>query len=220
MKKLEEILGYKFNKPALLKQALTHGSYSSKSDENYERLEFLGDRVLGLSVSKILYDTFQSDEEGDLSQRFVSLVCNESVAEVAQNLKLNEFMIVASEEIRTNDTVLGDICEAVIGAIFIDGGFDKAFAFVEKNWKDLLKKNKQTHKDAKTLLQEESHIKALGSPVYKVESREGSEHEPIFTISVSLKDTPPQIGVGKSKKTAEQDAAEKMLNFLGIDYGK
>lgn len=220
MKKLEEIIGYKFKKPRLLKQAMTHGSHSSRFNENYERLEFLGDRVLGVVVAKILYDTFPEDKEGDLSQRFVGLVCKETVAEVALKLELDKFAVIANEEIRHNDGLLCDLCEAVIGAIFVDGGVDDAFSFVSKNWLELVKKNKQPPKDAKTSLQEVAHVKGYGVPKYEILKREGSEHEPTFHIAVSFEKVKPIVGVGKSKKIAEQDAAKKMLEIIGNDNGK
>lgn len=215
---LENKIKYEFKNKQLLKQAMIHSSYSSKSDENYERLEFLGDRVLGICVSKMLYDIFPKDLEGDLSQRYVGLVCKETVSGVALDLGLDEFLVVANEEIRRNDNVLCDICEALIGAIFIDGGYEEAARFVEKHWKGLISKNKQPRKDAKTTLQEAAHVKSLGNPVYEIVGRDGTEHEPVFHVSVSFSSIEPQFGRGKSKKIAEQEAAEKMLKFLGVEH--
>lgn len=217
---LEKKIDYKFNNINLLKQAMTHSSYSSKSDENYERLEFLGDRVLGICIAKMLYNIFPKEVEGSLSQRYMGLVCQETVASVALSLGLDKILIVANEEIRYNDSVLCDVCEALIGAVFIDGGYDKAVKFVQTQWADLIEKNTQPPKDAKTTLQEIAHIKSLGNPIYKLVSREGSEHEPVFYMSVSFDGIKPQLGNGKSKKIAEQEAAEKMLNALGVEYGK
>ena len=126
MKELQQILKYKFNKVELLQKAITHGSVDANVEDNYERLEFLGDRVLGVAVASLLYNLFPKDPEGNLSQRFVGLVCKETVAEVAKTLKLDEFMKVATEDLRQNENVLCDVCEAVIGAIYIDGGVDGA----------------------------------------------------------------------------------------------
>ena len=125
MEELENILQHQFKDQKLLKIALTHSSVNSHVAKNYERLEFLGDRVLGVSVASLLYKMFPAEPEGNLSQRFTALVCKETVAEVAKMLNLGEFMIVADEDIRENETVLCDVCEAVIGAIYIDGGVDE-----------------------------------------------------------------------------------------------
>lgn len=212
---LEKILGYTFKNKALLTQALTHSSVSSHVSDNYERLEFLGDRVLGLAIASLLYEIFPKEPEGNLSQRHTGLVCKETVAMVARQLKLDKFMAVANKEIRENENVLCDVCEAVIGAVFIDSGCSEAIKFVNEHWRELIDKNVAPPKDAKTMLQEVAHVKGLGVPVYRLEGREGSEHEPIFYISVSLKDTAPELGGGRNKKLAEQEAAAKMLKKLG-----
>lgn len=208
------MIDYKFKNKETLKQALTHGSVSSDLRKNYERLEFLGDRVLSVSIADLLYENFSCEPEGSLSQRHTALVCKETVAEVARGIKLGKEMKIANEELRDNENVLCDVCEAVIGAIFIDGGFNEAFKFVKKHWEGLLLKDLTPPKDAKTALQEIAHIKGLGAPVYKIISRSGSEHEPIFSVSVSLKIVGDEIGEGKNKKLAEQSAATKMLGKL------
>ncbi len=211
---LEKILDYKYQNIGLLKQALTHSSVSADIDKNYERLEFLGDRVLGLTIAALLYKIFPHEPEGSLSQRHTALVCKETVAMIAKHLELDKFMIVANEEIRENENVLCDVCEAVIGSIYIDSDCDRAIEFVKVHWKDLIDKNVAPPKDAKTKLQEESHAKGYGAPVYKLEERKGSEHEPIFYISVDIEGLTPEIGKGKNKKLAEQEAAAKMLKKL------
>lgn len=214
MDELEKILQHQFKNPELLKKALTHGSVNSHVEGNYERLEFLGDRVLGVSIASLLYKLFPREPEGNLSQRFTGLVCKETVAQVALTLQLNKFMKVASEEIRSNENVLCDVCEAVIGAIYIDGGVEAAISFVNTHWKELIDKNVAPPKDAKTLLQEVAHIKGYGAPTYKVVGRKGSEHEPIFSIAVSLNGIEDEVGEGKNKKLAEFDAATKMLEKI------
>ena len=214
LQKLEKILGYEFKNKQLLRQALTHSSYSSRLSENYERLEFLGDRVLGLSIASLLYNIFPHEPEGSLSQRHTGLVCKETVAMVAKTLQLDKYMIVANEEIRDNENVLCDVCEAVIGSIFIDGDCVEAIKFVNQHWRELIDKNVAPPKDAKTALQEVAHAKGRGVPVYRLEGREGSEHEPIFYMSVSLKGVAPEVGEGRNKKLAEQEAAAKMLKKL------
>lgn len=214
IEELEKILNYKYKNPALLKQALTHSSFASDVEKNYERLEFLGDRVLGLSIASLLYNIFPHEPEGSLSQRHTGLVCKETVAMVAKTLQLDKYMIVANEEIRDNENVLCDVCEAVIGSIFIDGDCVEAIKFVHQHWRELIDKNVAPPKDAKTALQEVAHAKGRGVPVYRLEGREGSEHEPIFYMSVSLKGVAPEVGEGRNKKLAEQEAAAKMLKKL------
>ena len=219
LSELETILKYSFKNKYLLQQALTHSSCSSRLSENYERLEFLGDRVLGVAVADLLYRIFPNEPEGNLSQRHTALVCKETNAEVACSLKLDKFMIVADEEIRSNENVLCDICESVIGAIFIDSSCEKAVEFVENHWRNLIDKNVAPPKDCKTLLQEVSHSKGLGNPIYEVVGRSGSEHEPTFYMTVTLNGVAPQQGEGRNKKLAEQEAASKMLDFLGYKHG-
>lgn len=214
MKKLEEIIKHNFKNPELLKKALTHGSITSRVAENYERLEFLGDRVLGVSIASLLYRLFPSEPEGSLSQRFTGLVCKETVAMVAKTLDLDKYMLVADEEIRDNENVLCDVCEAVIGAIYIDGGVDAAIEFVNQHWRDLIDRRVAPPKDAKTALQEIAHIKGLGTPIYRLTERQGSEHEPTFFVGVSLKGVEEQVGIGHNKKAAEFDAAAKMLEKI------
>ena len=217
LEELQNIIKYHFKNPALLRQALTHGSHSIKIGENYERLEFLGDRVLGLSIAALLYRAFPNEPEGSLSPRFVRLVCRETVATMAKRLHLDKYMIVGSEDIRENENVLCDVCEAVIGAIFIDSNCETAVDFVNEHWKELIDKNVAPPKDAKTKLQEVSCRKNLGFPQYRIESREGSEHEPVFHVSVRLSTGEPALGSGRSKKLAEQEAAANMLKRISHD---
>lgn len=211
---LQNILKYHFKNPQLLRQALTHSSHTTDVAQNYERLEFLGDRVLGLSIAALLYKIFPNEPEGNLSQRFVGLVCKETVAQMAQTLHLDRYMIVANEDIRSNENVLCDVCEAVIGAIFIDAGDEEAISFVDTHWKELIDKNVEPPKDSKTKLQEVAHSKGFPLPEYVVLSREGSEHEPIFHIAVKIGKLPPAVGTGRNKKLAQQAAASQMLERL------
>ena len=219
---LETALGYIFKHKSLLKQALTHSSVTGNTDENYERLEFLGDRVLGLAVAEMLYKEFKKEPEGSLSQRHTALVCKETVAEVSRNLGIDKKVRIATEDIRENDNVLCDVGEAIIGAIFLESGADKAFAYVRHHWEKQLHKAVIPPKDCKTALQEMAHTKGLEMPVYEVIKREGSEHEPIFYIAVRLGVDREEIGTGKNKKLAEQDAAHKMLEKIRSlpDHGK
>ena len=193
---------------------MTHGSVNSDVLANYERLEFLGDRVLGEAVAHLLYNIFPKEPEGNLSQRFVRLVRKETVADVALSLKLNEFMKVANDELRNNVNVLCDVCEAVIGAIYIDGGSSAAIDFVNNHWRELIDKNVAPPKDAKSRLQEVAHVKGFGAPLYRIVGREGNEHEPIFEVEVSLGVGKSVKAKGRSKKMAEMAAAEAMLEKI------
>lgn len=214
MKELQQILRYQFKDVELLCKALTHGSVNPDVLANYERLEFLGDRVLGEAVAHLLYNIFPKEPEGNLSQRFVRLVRKETVSEVALSLRLNEFMQVANSELRNNVNVLCDVCEAVIGAIYIDGGSSAAIDFVNNHWRELVDKNVAPPKDAKSRLQEVAHVKGYGAPQYKIVGREGNEHEPIFEVEVSLGVGKSVRAKGKNKKMAEMAAAEAMLEKI------
>ena len=214
MKTLQQKIGYDFKNQNLLKQALTHTSVEADVNQNYERLEFVGDRVLGLVVAEILYQKFSDEPEGDLAQRHVALVCKETVALVARNLDVQDYMLVANEDLKQNESVLCDVGEAIIGAIFIDAGYEYAKKFVADKWNDLIDVNKEPPKDNKTHLQEEAHVKGLGVPVYEEIAREGLEHKPIFHVKVKLANGLFAVGEGKNKKMAEFDAAGKMLKRI------
>lgn len=213
MLELQNILQYSFNNEKLLKKAITHTSIDSSVDANYERLEFLGDRVLGMATAALLYKIFPDEPEGNLSRRFVSLVCKETVAEMAVKLQLNKFMKVLSAELRDNVNVLCDVMEAVIGAIYIDGGIDASIEFIEKHWKSLILEQVSPPKDAKTALQEWAHHQGFPTPKYLLIERTGSEHEPMFVMQVEVGDKKAK-GMGKNKKQAEFMAAKKLLEMV------
>ncbi len=219
MQKLENILQYHFENKHLLHQSLTHSSITNRLSENYERLEFLGDRVLGVAVAELVYQMFPNEPEGSLSQRFMALVCKETVAEMALKLGLDAYINAESLDIHHNDNVLCDVCEAVIGAIYLDGGCKTAVDFVQKNWRPLLDTHTNPPKDAKTKLQEIAHEKGLSAPKYIEISKEGAEHNPVFHVQVEINGIQSQQGSGHNKKTAEQSAAENMLKLLGVKNG-
>ncbi len=214
MEDLQRILRYTFKDVGLLYKAITHASINPDSKANYERLEFLGDRVLGVSVASLLYKLFPDEPEGSLSQRFVGLVCKETVADVALKLGLDSFMLVNSDDLRQNENVLCDVCEAVIGAIYVDAGVDAAIEFVDNHWRELIDKNVAPPKDSKSKLQEVAHAMGFGTPNYKVIAREGSEHEPLFSVEVSLGNDKNAIGKGRNKKMAEFAAAKALLEIM------
>ncbi|MBR2298965.1 MAG: ribonuclease III [Alphaproteobacteria bacterium] len=220
MANLEEILGYTFQNKALLEQALTHSSITGDVKKNYERLEFLGDRVLGVSMAHLLYFTFQNEPEGFLSPRFVKLVRKETVAEVALELKLNDYIKANPKSLSTNENVLCDVMEAVIGAVCLDGGFETAIAFVDRHFKKHIEKSSAPERDNKTVLQELAHRIRGGVPVYEVIKKEGTEHEPMFYIKVMVEGKGTAVGKCKNKKMAEQEAAAELLKILEKRHGK
>lgn len=214
MSDLEKILKYKFNNIKLLEQALTHSSVTGNEHRNYERLEFLGDRVLGMTMAHLLYTKFPHEKEGVLAQRHVRLVCADAVAEVVKRLHIDDYIIAKDRETAQSINVLCDIGEAIIGAIYIDSDIEHAIDFVERNWYDMID-SAGSQKDFKTRLQECFHSLKHPLPVYEVVSKEGSEHEPVFTVKVSFDESTYALGKGKNKKLAEQQAAEKLLKIMG-----
>lgn len=220
MEKLEKILGYTFNNKELLKHAVTHGSFSSNLHKNYERLEFLGDRVLGLAVAHLLYMEFPEEPEGFLSPRHMKLVCKDTVSKVGLELGINEFILAENEYLTRNANVLCDVMEAIIGAIFIDSNIQNAIDFIDRNWEHFINHESKPQRDNKTCLQEFSHKLKGGNPVYRLLSKKGSEHEPVFTIEVCIEGETPVQGAGHNKKIAEQAAAGILLKQLQEKYGK
>ncbi len=213
---LYQRLHYAFNNPALLREALTHSSSVGKADDaTYERLEFLGDRVLGLAIAEVLFDAFPKAEEGELAPRLTSLVRAETCAAVAAELDLGEDIILGESEIQTGGknkpAILSDVCEAIIGAIFLDGGYAPARDFVFKHWRSHIDKNPQNYRDAKTILQEWAQGQGYALPQYELMERSGPDHAPKFMIRVKVADFEPTKGEGASKRQAEQAAAEQFL---------
>ena len=217
MKELQQTLEYEFSDERILRQALTHSSKTSDIHQNYERLEFLGDRILGVTVAEMLCRMFPDEPEGNLSQRFIGLVCKETVAEVVTLWGADKYIIVANPDASQSENVLCDVGEAIIAAIYKDSqSMQVAQDFVRKNWLPLIDRKSKPHKDYKTRLQEEVHNLNLQTPVYRVLEKTGSEHKPEFLMEVWVGDGVTAEGHGKNKKIAEQEAACKMLKSLGI----
>jgi ribonuclease-3 len=222
----EARIGHKFADPALLMTAMTHVSAlkpTRKRGESYQRLEFLGDHVLGLIVSDMLYRSFPNADEGEMSKRLADLVRKESCADVAKSLGLAEDIklgaVGAGAGARLRKSVLGDICEAVIGAVFLDGGYAAAKEFVERNWTERMRKPRQPLRDPKTVLQEWAQGKGLPTPVYREVERTGPHHDPQFRVAVDLPGLAPAEGVGGSKRAAEKLAASVMIEREGVAGG-
>lgn len=219
MKELQKKLGYVFKNTDWLKQALTHSSLTSDIHKNYERLEFLGDRILGVTVADMLCQTFVNEAEGELAQRFVHLVCKETVAEVMRNLNVMDYIEAANPEVKDKDNVLCDVGEAIIAAIYQDSGdLEAAQNFIRSYWKPLIDRKSQPVKDYKTYLQELAAKLNLSMPHYELVAKDGPEHAPTFVVKVKVGE-PETTGVGSNKKQAEQDAAHKMITLLEQKYG-
>lgn len=216
---IEKILGIKFSNKILLEQAFTHKSKSINIGRNNERLEFLGDRVLGLIIADYLNDKYPKDSEGVLDKKLASLVNKETCSKTISNLKIDQFLnlsIAQKKNKAGNRKILGDLCESIIGAVFLDKGFDQTKKFILKIWKENLKNTSSVIIDPKTKLQEYSLKLYKKLPEYKYISNTGPSHKPNFKVSVSIEKTKNFIGIGSSKKNAETIAAKKLLEFLKI----
>ncbi len=215
----EKTIGYEFSDKSLLEQALTHPSVRAKDnpDFDYERLEFLGDRVLGLIVAEMVFDEFANEDEGHLARRHSGLVCGAALCEVARTINIADYINIVSKEFSNDnlDSVLENCCEALIAAIYKDSGINEAEKFIKRFWQPLLESFEHAPKDPKSALQELAQGQGLPLPEYVEISREGAEHSPIFEIRVSLADNNFAIGKAKSKKQAEKEAAESLLQKIG-----
>lgn len=216
--KLEARLGYRFADPDLLDRALTHSSAVSpgkRIERSYQRLEFLGDRVLGLVVADMLYRLLPKANEGELSRSLNALVRKETCAAIARELDLGAEMNLGESEARTGgakkEAILGDIAEAVIGAVYRDGGLGQAYEIVERLFGQHINQAGNVRADPKTTLQEWAQGKGHEPPLYTEVERTGPDHAPEFTISVQLGGYPPLTATGPSKKLAEHKAAERFL---------
>ena len=210
--KLQKLLNINFKNINLLKQAITHKSFNSK--KNYEILEFLGDRILGLSISKKLIELYPNEKEGVLDKKLASLVNKNKCLEVAKIIGLENFILVGNNNSKNKveSKIVADSIEALIGAIYYDKGFEISEKFILNMWKSFISSSEETIIDSKTKLQEYSLKKFKTLPIYKLVSKSGPKHKPKFTISVRLKDSKFFDGHGDSKKKAEQDAAKNLLN--------
>lgn len=216
-------IGHEFADPSLLARSLTHTSVDAGGSPGatYERLEFLGDRVLGLCAAEMLLERFPGASEGELAPRFNALVRRESVAEVGRALGLGGHLRLGPGEHQTGgrdkSAILADAGEAVIAALFLDGGLDAARSFVRTHWAPLLERQTAPPRDAKTALQEWSQGRGLGLPVYREVGRTGPDHAPRFTIEVGLAGLGAARATGTSKREAERLAAEAFLAQAGVD---
>ena len=212
---LEKKIKISFKNKSLLVKSLTHKSYDKKN--NNEKIEFLGDRVLGLVMAKKLLEIYPNEKEGILDKKFASLVNKKTCLEIAKKIELNKYVLTFNLRNKKNlieDKVLSDSCEALIGSIYLDQGFQIVEKVILNLWSDQIKNSIVTHIDAKTKLQEFSLKKFKKLPIYKVISNTGPKHKPLFKVGVKLQDTKFYVSQGKSKKDAEQNAAVLCLNDI------
>ena len=213
--KLQREIKIKFKNIALLKKTLSHKSYDSNN--NYEKLEFLGDRVLGLIISKKLLELYPHKEEGFLDKTLASLVNKNKCYEIGKKLSLNKYILLGNVKNKSNfieKKIVSDCCEALIGAIYLDGGFEVVQKFILNVWSEHLTNSKTLVIDPKTKLQEYSLKKFKILPVYKLISSLGPKHKPVFKVSVKLKDNMSSISIGNSKKDAQQSAANELIKKI------
>ena len=216
---LETRLGYTFRDPEHLVLALTHIGAAPNRNASYQRLEFLGDRVLGLAVSAMLYSAFPDADEGELSRRLADLVRRESCAEAASRWGVEPHIRLAAGEragAALKRAILGDICEAIIGAVFLDGGFDGASALVRRAFEARMRAPPQSLRDPKTSLQEWAQSKGLPPPLYREVARHGPDHAPEFTVAVAVDRHAEADAKGPSKRAAEQAAASVFMIREGL----
>ena len=215
--KFEKDLKIKFKNKSLLMEALTHKS--ANQIINNEKLEFLGDRVLGLILSKKLFDLYPKLTEGILDKKFASLVNRKTCCDVAWSIGIQNYIIIGNKKkkiIKADEKILSDCCEAIIGAIYIDRGFDIVRNYILKIWKKKIEASNVTILDPKTKLQEHSLKVFKKLPLYRLVSSSGPRHNPIYKIAVSIIGSKNFIGVGNSKQQAELDGAAKLLRAKNI----
>ena len=222
-RELEQKIGYTFADQSLLDGALTHISALSGKNRvaSYQRLEFLGDHVLGLVVSDLLFRGFPNADEGELSRRLADLVRKETCADVARGIDLGAAIRLGASEAnaggRQRVAILADVCEALIGAVFLDGGYQSAAAVVEQLWGERLRTPASPVRDPKTALQEWAQARGLPTPSYREIARTGPHHDPEFRVAVLLPELMPAEGLGRSMRAAEQAAAAALLSREGVE---
>ena len=215
--KLQKILNVRFKKLDLLTQAITHKSYNSNT--NYEILEFLGDRILGLTISHKLIELYPYEKVGILDKRFSNLVNKNTCYQIGVKLKLNEFVLIGNSKkkaLKVENKIISDVCESIIGAMYLDRGLKTSNDFILGMWNDHIKISNETIIDAKTKLQEFSLKKFKSLPEYKIISNTGPRHKPIFKVGVKIKNSKFIYSNGSSKKNAEQSAAQILLKNLNL----
>ena len=216
-KKLEEKIQINFNNIEILKKSLVHKSFDSK--DNNEKLEFLGDRVLGLILCKELIKIYPSEKEGIIDKKLANLVKRKTCAKIGEKLNIKSYMILGDSyknQKKSNEKITSDALEALIGAIFLDKGLQESEKFILFHWKNFLDKSDFTHVDSKTKLQEYTLKRFKELPEYKTFKQTGPRHDPTFKVEVKIYDSKKYSATGRSKKEAQQNAAKKLIEDLKI----
>lgn len=215
-KKLEEIIGYKFKDSHFLERALTHSS--TNDDYNYQRLEFLGDRVLGLVMAHALFEEFRGENEGGLAKRHTALVQGSTCSLIGQKYNIADFIILSNSEkeagVHLNENIIADVVESMIGAIYIDGGYEESQRVLLHLWGNMVQTLKDVPQDPKTELQEWVQARGLDLPRYEIVDKAGPDHDPIFSVKVSVDGADSIISKGISRRQTEKFAAKEMLKKL------
>ena len=218
--RVEKAIGYSFTSKDRLDKALTHASARPQQGGNYERMEFLGDRVLGLCVAELLFRTYPEASEGELSVRFNQLVSAQTCAAVSDEMELHLSIQTGSDVKKLTDkrmlNVRADVVESLIAAVYLDGGLEAARRFILAYWEKRARQAGGGRRDAKTELQEWSHAHFGVAPTYRVDGRSGPDHDPRFTVTVEIPGVAPATGTERSKRTAEQVAATRILEREGV----
>jgi ribonuclease-3 len=216
LENLQSKLGYHFKNPKWATKALTHSSTGNA--KNYERLEFVGDRVLGLVMAEVLFTTFPDESEGGLAKRHSALVQGRTLADIAQEINLGEDVILSVAEREAggaeNENILADVMEALFAALYLDGGLEAVKEIIIKLWGDRVQTLKKAPQDPKTALQEWVQARGLPLPEYDVVNRQGPDHQPVFTVQVDVVGYAPVHAEGSSRRQAEKAAAKAMLSTL------
>ena len=216
IEKAESLLGYQFKNKDWAERALTHASAGAQI--NYERLEFLGDRVLGLVIANALFEQFPDEKEGALAKRLSALVRGETLADIGRDISIQNLIMMSDWEEShggtDNDNVIADVMEALLGAMYQDGGLHPCEAFIRKNWASRMDTMIAPPQDPKTALQEWAQGRGLPVPVYTIENQDGPDHAPLFTISVTVEGQGSEAAKGPSRRHAEKQAARKLLKSL------
>jgi ribonuclease III len=219
---LQATLGHVFSNPSLLHQALVHSSMTNHHNASNERLEFLGDRVLGLVLARMLFNNFDNENEGELGYRFSALAQRNTLSRIAEDIGLADTLLVSKSELdhygTTNPNILANALEAVIAALYLDGGLSAAENFIRNRWVPIMEEDLNPPKDPKTILQEWAQGKALPLPTYTEKNRSGPDHGPKFVFEVEVKGHIRNLGKGQSKRSAQQAAALAALRQLGIEH--
>ena len=216
-KEFEKIINYNFKKKRLLEKALTHKSYDNEN--NNEKLEFLGDRVLGLVISQKLLEKYPKEKEGIIDKKFANLVNKKTCSLIAKKINLKKYILLGSSHKkleRSTDKISGDCLEAIVGAIYLDNGLKSSEKFILSFWEEYLLKSTVTQIDSKTKLQEFSLKKFKKLPKYIFFKKTGPQHRPLFKTEVQIPNSKKIIGEGSSKKNAQQNAAAKLIKILNI----